>query len=458
MKKLVLAGMALVLAAAGGTALEWRPLMARFFPPDEKIASDNVPETELMLPKGAPLGFAVFVSGMEGWTPQRQYQAKALVDAGMIVLPVDGKSYLAGIDKASDDCIYTISDFEGLARNAGRALGLSTYFRPVIVGAGIDAGTLAYASLANAPDNTIAGAVALGFSNHLASAHPFCPGPTQKEQLADGAWSYGFDGPMVAPMTFITNDADTARIDPSYAAHTGVRVVRDNVPEEEAHKLVVEVTALARADALVASQLPITTLGPQRGARAVAVIWSGDGGWRDIDEGIGETLAGKGFAVAGFDSLRYFWAERKPEEMARDMAIAIKRADPTGKLPVLLAGYSFGANTLPFAWQYLDPAIRDRTQLIALLAPEPKTGFEIKVDGWLGRTTGEQDVTAAIATLPANTLGCYYGAEEEESGCTGPGVSPQSQIKLEGGHHFDGDYEKLASTLLQHFHVAIASR
>lgn len=456
MKKLLFAGVAAALLVGGGAALEWRPLMARFFPPEEKISSDNVPATALLLPKGAPVGFAVFVSGMDGWTNDRRDEAQALVDAGMIVLPVDGKSYLAGIDKASDDCIYTISDFEGLARSAGRALGLSTYFRPVIVGAGTDGGTLAWASLANAPDNTIAGAVALGFSNHLASQHPFCPGPTQKERLADGAWSYGFDAPQVAPMTFIADQADNARIDPAYAGHTGVKVVRE--AGDRTAQLVSETLALAKADTAAAHQLPVTDLGPTRGARAVAVIWSGDGGWRDIDEGIGETLAARGFAVAGFDSLRYFWAERTPQEMARDMAIAIKRVDPTGKLPVLLAGYSFGANTLPFAWQYLDPAIRARTQLVALLAPEPKTGFEIKVDGWLGGATGEENVTAAIASLPAATLRCYYGAEEEESGCTGPGVAPQAQVKLDGGHHFDGDYEKLAGTLLESFHPSLALR
>ncbi len=69
-----------------------------------------------------------------------------------------------------------------------------------------------------------------------------------------------------------------------------------------------------------------------------------------------------------------FWDERQPRQVAADIDAMLADADPTGTLPVLLIGYSFGANILPFAWPALDPAIRARTPLVALLAPERRTG------------------------------------------------------------------------------------
>ena len=48
----------------------------------------------------------------------------------------------------------------------------------------------------------------------------------------------------------------------------------------------------------------------------MAVIYSGDGGWRDIDKDIAGALQEKGIPVVGVDSLRYFWSEKTPDQVA----------------------------------------------------------------------------------------------------------------------------------------------
>ena len=102
---------------------------------------------------------------------------------------------------------------------------------------------------------------------------------------------------------------------------------------------------------------------------ALAILVSGDGGWRDLDKTIGEWLATKGVHAVGLDALHYFWSKRTPQELARDITTIIDSADPDKKLPVMLIGYSFGADTIPFAFPLLPQDLQQRTKLLALMAP-----------------------------------------------------------------------------------------
>lgn len=396
----------------------------------------------------APRGLAVLVSGTEGWTPERQAEAQALVAAGLIVLAVDFTAYRKALAASGDGCHYVVADFEALAQLAQRELGLTTYLRPILVGSGAEAGTFAYAALADAPDNTLGGAVAVGFDNRLDTPVAFCPGASSKPNPA-GGFSYGFDRPLPAAMTFLTGPGQAEAIDPEFAAGDKVTLT----PLDQSQRIPQMVQAVvdtADGDALAAADLPIVQLDPQGKPRGVALIWSGDGGWRDIDQSVGALLAGKGFAVVGIDALRYFWSERTADEMARDTALMVKAADPSGRLPILLAGYSFGANVLPFAWPKLDPEIRARTRLVALLAPEEKTGFQVSVGGWLGMSTGDADVVDALLALPPAVALCIHGEDEDDSACTSPRTRGEV-LALPGGHHFDADYRRLTAVILAAF-------
>ena len=187
-------------------------------------------------------------------------------------------------------------------------------------------------------------------------------------------------------------------------------------------------------------------------ARAVAVVYSGDGGWQDLDKVIGEWLSTQDLNVVGVSTIKAFWETREPPEVAATFERLVAEADPSGTLPILVVGYSFGADIFPFAWPELRPDIQNRIKLVGLLALSRETGFHVSIEGWLGLDTGTFSVVDAMKRLPPGKVLCVYGEEEEDdTGCK-PDVLPGMAIeRTTGEHHFDGDYIGLGKRILAAF-------
>ena len=187
-------------------------------------------------------------------------------------------------------------------------------------------------------------------------------------------------------------------------------------------------------------------------ARSIAIIYSGDGGWQDLDKTIGEWMAKKDIHVLGVSTIKAFWKTREPKQVAADIETMLAHADPSGSLPVMLIGYSFGADVLPFTWPQLKPETRARIRLLTLLAPEKTTEFHVSVAGWLGIKSGSHSVVDAIGKLPPDPVLCVFGIEEiEDTPCRPETLPGMEIIHTHGEHHFDEDYPKLGQTILDAF-------
>ena len=196
--------------------------------------------------------------------------------------------------------------------------------------------------------------------------------------------------------------------------------------------------------------LPLVEMPAAGQASQFAVIYSGDGGWRDLDKSIGEYLVDHGTPVVGVDSLRYFWHEKTPAAIAADLAkITAHYVERWQTADVLLVGYSFGADILPFAVSRLPANERARVRQVSLLGLSPQAAFEIAVTGWLGeRESDTQPVLPQLLQLDLSRVQCFYGEEEELTLCRDPALAGAERIRTKGGHHFDGDYEALARRIL----------
>jgi type IV secretory pathway VirJ component len=180
-------------------------------------------------------------------------------------------------------------------------------------------------------------------------------------------------------------------------------------------------------------------------------VVSGDGGWAAIDRSIGNALANSGAGVVGFNSLKYFWKKRTPEEAGRDLQRLLDHYQAAwDKKQVVLVGYSLGADVLPFMINGLRPASRAGVRLVALLGPSREVDFEFHLSDWLGTFShgSSMPVRPEVEKLRGLPLLCFFGEDESDSLCHDLGPSLARCIPLGGGHHFGGDYQGITAVIL----------
>ena len=166
----------------------------------------------------------------------------------------------------------------------------------------------------------------------------------------------------------------------------------------------------------VISSLPLVELPASPHGHLLAIVFSGDGGWRDLDKTIAEKLQSAGVSVVGWDSLRYFWSHKSPEQTARDLGAVIDTYSARwGTSKVALIGYSFGAGVLPFAYDRLSPEAKQHVVQLSLLGFEPAADFEISLMGWLGAppTKNALPTEPALAPINPSMIQCFYGKDEK---------------------------------------------
>ena len=312
------------------------------------------------------------------------------------------------------------------------------------------AGTIAYLTLAQAPPNSVSGALSLGFSPSLGSSVAFCSGaPLVASE--DGTFEYG-PTKLHGQWTTFAKDPNDAILKPFVDASPGSKVLYGDAADKgtlaSAIKAVFDMTVVPKASI---SDLPLTEL-PAKDPTGLAIFLSGDGGWRDIDKQIGEALSKQHISVIGLDTLRYFWSKKDPQTIADDLErIARYYGNAWHIQNIALIGYSFGAATIPMVWAKLDPDLQQKVKMIVMMAPEPVGRLEMSMAGWLGiHSSADISLRPYLAELPKDKVACIFSVEEKkdgDTGCTLPELKGATLIERTGGHHFGGDYMAIANLI-----------
>ncbi|MBN3787926.1 virulence factor family protein [Burkholderia sp. Ac-20353] len=378
-------------------------------------------------PSGALRGFVVMFSRDAGWSTADQQAANALAKAGAMTVGVDSERYAANLAAKPETCHHLDGDTEAVSHQLERLARSSRYYAPIVAGVG-QGGAIAKQILSMAPENTIAGAVSVEPSATLDPRFKPCPpDPTIVRRAMPGFVDTAAAG-------------DTAKLVSLITPH-----LRDGTADDE----------------LDVSDLPLIELPAAKPSGLVAIVISGDGGWRDLDKTIAEALARDGVSVVGIDSLRYFWSEKPPAQTSRDLARVMRtymtRWHATN---VALVGYSFGADVMPFAYNRLPADLRDKVAVMSLLGFSPAADFQIRVTGWLGMPASDKALKVApeIAKVPPGIVQCFYGEAEKETMCPALASTGVELIKTQGEHHFGRDYIALEKRILAAFKKQVAAR
>jgi type IV secretory pathway VirJ component len=396
-----------------------------------------------------------------------------------VVVGLDVRTYLADIAAHPGACRYLAADFETLAHRVQRELSLREYLVPLLYGYSSGA-TVAYATLVQSPPGTFGAAVSMGFCpDQKFGGTPLCPGPEQLLSYKPGrkgAWV--FDPAPLLKDRWIAFQGQSDQTCPAaavdaYAAHMGnARVVHlegvghgygnekrwltqyQQLFDELAPASPVAATGAAGSAAGDAAlgDLPLIEVPVAASADdlPLAILLSGDGGWAGLDKGVAAELAGRGLPVVGLSTLKYYWQPRTPEQSALDLARVMRHYLAAWKRSrVLLVGYSFGANVLPFIVNRLPADLRERIAGVSLLGLDVNTSFEIRVAGWLpGSSIGEQPVRPELEKLQGVPTTCLYGEGEQHDPCAALAGPTMHAREVGKGHHFSGDYAALAEAVL----------
>lgn len=413
----------------------------------------TIPAPHILLPDGEIAATVVLISDAKGWGKAEDSEAQRLAASGAVVIGIDFPSYIAALRKVEGDCVYTVSDIESLSQQIQRKAGNADYKLPIVAGIG-EGAAMALAIAAQSPAATFSGTIVVDPLAGIPLTKQFCT-PAQKQIVTDRMIYAMTEGPLPDPVTVaLSPNADAAGRDHVMAlrtAHPDIAVSEsDDDPNSALSQMLDDAIAAGKASESPLG-LPIEILSAKPALKTMAIIYSGDGGWRDLDKEIGLSLQAQGIPVVGVDSLRYFWSKRTPEETAADLAKMVAFYRKSWNVDhVLLIGYSFGADILAATYNLLSDADKERVAQISLLALSHQVDYEISVMGWLGQSasSGSGDPVDDLAKVDPKKIQCVYGTDEDQDACTALKTMGADVIPIDGGHHFDGDYPALAARII----------
>lgn len=421
------------------------------------------------IPHGSPRGFVLLLSGTDGWNQRMTDMAMHIASDGAMVAGIDGAKLNANLDADPAECVFPDGDLENLSHFLQAYFHLPTYLSPILAGDSAG-GTLAYATLVQAPVSTFAAAVSMDFCPSSVLTKHLCKGsgieyrPHATDGGVDFLPSKEVGNPWVvlqgqsskacdvttvrhfvtqvpnAQLTEVPNTSITAADWPPAYATAFDTIIAQNAP-----------TPLAGLPSAL-GDLPLIEIPAVAGAPAsdtFAIMLSGDGGWAGLDKEVAAALTNHGIPVIGLDSLRYFWSARTPEGMGSDLSRMIAfYSKQLAKPRVMLVGYSQGADVLPFAVNHLTADARRTVASATIMGMSEHALFEFHMSSWVSDDNSGPATLPEVDRISGIPVLCIYGEQEDDSLC--PKLDPHKYIvvKLKGGHHFDGDYDGLAKTIL----------
>jgi type IV secretory pathway VirJ component len=450
------------------------PTGARTVIEERRLRLPIVGESTVYVPADPTDRAILFLSGDGDWNKGVVDMARrAAVGALAVVAGLSYPTLRKAVLQSKGPCWYPAGDLEVIGQSLEKQLRFPEYTRPTLIGYSSGA-TLVYAALA-ASSESFAGGMSLGFCPDLEGVPALCshdafrPGYDAKRRRTD-----------LPPVEEITGHWEilqgamdkTCTPESTHAFARGIRGAHVSLLEGVGHGYGNEkkwgeafdqgLTEIARVNEAAAAskprpksidpglerdlealELPLVLRLVER-PRACLLFISGDGGWSNLDKTLVDHLAQHGISTVAINTLKYFWSEKSPDQVASDLKRLVDVCGRDG-LPLFAGGYSFGAEVMPVV---LDrPELKTIFAGLVLVSPGPHASFEVSVLDWL-RTKekptpyGVLEHARALSGLP---IYCTAGEKDEESICPDLRGGPDREVALlPGAHHYSGQYDRLA--------------
>lgn len=423
-------------------------------PQPEHLSHGRFENVPVLRPVDEPKRVVIWFSSQASATGWSWLGAQKLRDDGALVALVDIQHLYSVLKKDTDDCVFSVGDVENFSRYLQAYYRYPTYRLPLLVGDG-DGAALAYAVTAQAPEHVLAGLV----------TDQLCPPQIPAKSVCSNGVLPTFrlnPSPLVIPWLVAQAQhpqqaCSTASLQKFVKTIALARVIRRTKDGNLLPGLQAALRSLGAQPGVSLPPppadlqgLPVVEVPVQQPGDTFAIFISGDGGWAGIDKKVAENLAAAGIPVVGVDALRYFWNAQTPQKFAKDLdRIAQFYRQRWSRPQIVLVGFSQGADVLPAAYNLLPDTTRSQIRLTTLLSLGKTADYEFHVSNWVSEDDDDGlPVAPEVAKMPTATTVCIYGQDDEDSLC--PSLpTANRRTALPGDHHFDGDYQTVAQTLLQ---------
>jgi type IV secretory pathway VirJ component len=184
-------------------------------------------------------------------------------------------------------------------------------------------------------------------------------------------------------------------------------------------------------------------------SQKMIVLLSGDGGWLGFNDTLAVQFAKRGYHVIGFNSRTYFWHQKDPDQTANDFIKLIRKHSAEWKTKrIVLSGYSFGADVVPFIYNRLPDDLKAKVSKLQLLSPYLSTDFKVRFSDLF--TTGDDNRAYKVKdevekiTIPVY---CFYGETETPKPLANLMMQNFFVKFLPGDHHYQNSYIQIVSSL-----------
>jgi len=177
---------------------------------------------------------------------------------------------------------------------------------------------------------------------------------------------------------------------------------------------------------------------------------SGDAGFNSFSKNFSEQIFRNGFDIYALNTKDYFWDEKTARGSAGDFSGFLEdRFRGRKNKQLVIVGYSFGADALPFILNRFPPETRQRILKVILIDPSSNGDLKITLASYINESAAGRWATfpelsklgdLSFAFILSDFSAYYYPYAKVP-------LADKQLYRLPGNHRFDGNFKGLASTV-----------
>jgi type IV secretory pathway VirJ component len=169
----------------------------------------------------------------------------------------------------------------------------------------------------------------------------------------------------------------------------------------------------------------------------LVVFFTGDAGRSAFDRKLTDSLCARNMPLMCINSYKYFRKRKTPQQTLDSIlpyiGLNLKKYNCR---KFIFAGYSFGAEVVPFIYNLMSDEWKNKVEFIVLLSPSDNSDFEIHFLDQVGLTFRRwpYDVLSEIMKIDNKKIMVFWGEDEkkfEKKQFTKHNITVH---RLEGGH------------------------